>query len=68
MNGEEIRVKAHREDVLCGEIALAKRQVIDGVQQVGFATTVPPDDAVHILIKRKLSLLVAFEISNMNVF
>ena len=68
VNGEEIRVKAHRENVLCGEIALAKRQVIDGVQQIGLATAVPPDDAVHILVERKLSLLVAFEISNMNVF
>ena len=68
VNGEKIRVEAHRKDILRGEIALAERQVIDGVQQVGLATAVPPDDAVHILVKRELSLLVAFEIGNMYVF
>lgn len=68
VNGEKIRVEAHRKDILRGEIALAERQVINGVQQVGLATAVPPDDAVHILVKRELSLLVAFEIGNMYVF
>ena len=62
VNGEKVGVETHRENILGREIALAKRQVVDGVQQVGLATAVLPDNAVHILVELELGLLVAFEI------
>lgn len=62
VNGKEIRVKAHREDVLRRKIAFAKRKIVDSIKEVGFAATVFADNAVDVLVKRELSLFVAFEI------
>ena len=62
MYGEEIGVETHGIDILRGEIAFAKRQIVYRVQQVGLAAAVPTDNGIHILIEREFSLLVAFEV------
>lgn len=67
MYGEKIGVKAHGKHILSSKIAFAEGEIINRVEEVGFATAVLADNAVHILIECKLSILVAFEIGNMNV-
>lgn len=62
MYGEEVGIETHGIDILGGEIALAEREIVYRVQQVGLAAAVPANDGVDILIKREFSLLVAFEV------
>ena len=62
MYSEEVGIETHGIDILGGEIALAEREIVYRVQQVGLAAAVPTDDGVDILIKREFSLLVAFEV------
>ena len=68
VNSEEIGIEAHRKHILSSKIAFAEGEIINSVEEIGFATAVFADNAVHILIECKLSLLVAFEIGNMYVF
>lgn len=67
MYGEEVGIETHGIDILGSEIALAEREIVYRVQQVGLAAAVPADDGIDILIKREFSLLVAFEIRKFQV-
>lgn len=67
MYGKEVGVETHGIDILGGEIALAEREIIYRVQQVGLAAAVPANDGVDILIKREFSLFVAFEVRKFQV-
>ena len=54
---EEVALVAHHLRVYRVGGALAERQVIDGIQQVGLAHAVLPDEAVHVGRKLEVGLL-----------
>ena len=67
VDGEKVGVEADGILVLGGKETLAEAEVIDGVEQVGFAAAVLANDAVDILAEVKLGILVAFEVGEREV-
>jgi hypothetical protein len=48
------------------EIAFGKRDVVDGVKNIGFAHAIAADEAIHFFRKSEVLSFVIFEIGEMN--
>ena len=67
VDGEKVGVEADGILVLGGKETLAEAEVVDGIEQVGFAAAVLTNNAVDILAEVKLGILVAFEVGEREV-
>jgi hypothetical protein len=63
VNGEKVSVEAYGILILGGEEAFAKAEVVDGVEQVGFAAAVFAHNAVDVLAEVKLGIFVTLEVA-----
>jgi hypothetical protein len=44
------------------KIRFADRQIVNGIEQVGFSDAVVPDKAIYLFRKRKISVFIIFKI------
>ena len=61
--GEKVGVEAYGILVLGGEETFAEAEIVDGVEQVGFAAAVFAHNAVDILAEVELGIFVTFEVA-----
>jgi len=63
VDGEEVGVKAYGILVLGGKETFAEAEIVDGVEQVGFAAAVFAHNAVDILTEVEFGILVTLEVA-----
>jgi hypothetical protein len=63
VDGEKIGVEAYGILVLGGEETFAEAEIVNGVEQVGFAAAIFAHNAVDILAEVELGIFVTFEVA-----
>ena len=63
VDGEEVGIEAYGILVLGGEETFAEAEIVDGVEQVGFAAAVFAHNAVDILAEVEFGILVTLEVA-----
>ena len=63
VDGEKVGVEAYGILVLGGEEAFAEAEIVDGVEQIGFAAAIFAHNAVDVLAEVELGIFVTFEVA-----
>ena len=67
VQSEEVGPEAHGKTILCREIALTERKIMNGIEEIGLSATIFPHNAIHFRAESKLGRFVIFKIDELKI-